>query len=230
MARRKTNRKKADETLVDIVEVKDNAQSFVDQNQRLIFGLGIGLIVLVGGYFFYQNLYKAPKEKEAMEQMFKAQEQFERDSFALALTNPGGGYVGFLDIIDSYGGTKAANLSNYYAGVSYLNLGQFDAALDYMKSFSPAGQVGPVMKFGVLGDIYSELDQMDSAMSNYKKAINSGENEVLTAYYLKKLGMLHEKNGNMAEARSSYEQVKADFPNSPYASDIDKYITRVAGQ
>jgi len=230
MARRKTNRKKADETLVDIVEVKDNAQSFVDQNQRLIFGLGIGLIVLVGGYFFYQNLYKAPKEKEAMEQMFKAQEQFERDSFALALTNPGGGYVGFLDIIDSYSGTKAANLSNYYAGVSYLNLGQFDAALDYMKSFSPAGQVGPVMKFGVLGDIYSELDQMDSAMSNYKKAINSGENEVLTAYYLKKLGMLHEKNGNMAEARSSYEQVKADFPNSPYASDIDKYITRVAGQ
>lgn len=230
MARRKTNRKKADETLVDIVEVKDNAQSFVDRNQRLIFGLGIGLIVLVGGYFFYQNLYKAPKEKEAMEQMFKAQEQFERDSFALALTNPGGGYVGFLDIIDSYSGTKAANLSSYYAGVSYLNLGQFDAALDYMKSFSPAGQVGPVMKFGVLGDIYSELDQMDSAMSNYKKAINSGDNEVLTAYYLKKLGMLHEKNGNMAEAKSSYEQVKADFPNSPYASDIDKYITRVAGQ
>ncbi len=230
MARRKTNRKKADETLVDIVEVKDNAQSFVDQNQRLIFGLGIGLIVLVGGYFFYQNLYKAPKEKEAMEQMFKAQEQFERDSFALALTNPGGGYVGFLDIIDSYGGTKAANLSNYYAGVSYLNLGQFDAALDYMKSFSPAGQVGPVMKFGVLGDIYSELDQMDSAMSNYKKAISSGENEVLTAYYLKKLGMLHEKNGNLADAKSSYEQVKTDFPNSPYASDIDKYITRVAGK
>lgn len=230
MARRKTNRKKADETLVDIVEVKDNAQSFVDQNQRLLFGLGIGLIVLVGGYFFYQNLYKAPKEKEAMEQMFKAQEQFERDSFALALTNPGGGYVGFLDIIDSYSGTKAANLSNYYAGVSYLNLGQFDAALDYMKSFSPAGQVGPVMKYGVLGDIYSELDQMDSAMSNYKKAINSGENEVLTAYYLKKLGMLHEKNGNLADAKSSYEQVKTDFPNSPYASDIDKYITRVAGK
>jgi TolA-binding protein len=71
---------------------------------------------------------------------------------------------------------------------------------------------------------------MDSAMSNYKKAINSGENEVLTAYYLKKLGMLYEKNGNLAEAKSSYEQVKADFPNSPYASDIDKYITRVAGQ
>lgn len=230
MARRKTNRKKADETLVDIVEVKDQAQGFIEKNQRLVFGLGIAFILLVGGYLFYQNLYKAPREKEAMEQMFKAQEQFERDSFALALTNPGGGYVGFLDIIDSYGGTKAANLANYYAGVSYLNLGQFDAALDYMKSFSPDGKVGPVMKFGVLGDIQSELNQMDDAMSNYKKAINAGDNEVLAAYYLKKLGMLYEKNGNLADAKSSYERVKSEFPDSPYATDIDKYITRVAAK
>ncbi|MEZ5043570.1 MAG: tetratricopeptide repeat protein [Saprospiraceae bacterium] len=230
MARRKTNRKKADETLVDIVEVKDQAQGFVEENQRLIFGLGIGLILLVGGYFFYHNLYKAPREKEAMEQMFKAQEQFERDSFALALTNPGGGYVGFLDIIDSYGGTKAANLANYYAGVAYLNLGQFDASLDYMKSFSPDGKIGPVMKHGVLGDIYSELNQMDNAISSYKKAISGGENEVLTAYYLKKLGMLYEKNGNLADAKSSYQKVKSAYPESPYATDIDKYITRVTGQ
>lgn len=228
MARRKKNRKKADETLVDIVEVKDQAQGFVEKNQQLIFGLGIAFIILAGGYLFYQNLYKAPREKEAMEQMFKAQEQFERDSFALALTNPGGGYVGFLDIIDSYGGTKAANLASYYAGVAYLNLGQFDAALDYMKSFSPGGRVGPVMKFGVLGDIYSELNQIDNAESSYRKAINAGDNEVLTAYYLKKLGMLQEKNGNLADAKSSYERVKFEYPNSPYASDIDKYITRVA--
>jgi len=230
MARRKTNRKKADETLVDIVEVKDQAQSFIDKNQRAVFGLGIAFILLMGGYLFYQNLYKAPREKEAMEQMFKAQEQFERDSFALALTNPGGGYVGFLDIIDSYGGTKASNVANYYAGVSYLNLGQFDAALDYMKSFSPDGKIGPVMKFGVMGDIYSELNQMDDAMSNYKKAVSAGDNEVLAAYYLKKLGMLYEKNGNLADARSSYERVKFDFPDSPYAADIDKYITRVAAK
>ena len=52
MARRKTNRKKADETLVDIVEVKDNAQSFVDQNQRLIFGLGIGFNCSSGRILF----------------------------------------------------------------------------------------------------------------------------------------------------------------------------------
>ena len=50
MARRKKNRKKADETLVDIVEVKDQAQGFVEKNQQLIFGFGIAFIILAGGY------------------------------------------------------------------------------------------------------------------------------------------------------------------------------------
>jgi hypothetical protein len=52
--------------------------------------------------------------------MMLAQQQFEKDSFQLALTNPGGGYSGFLDIIDSYSGTKTANLAKYYAGICYL--------------------------------------------------------------------------------------------------------------
>ena len=102
MARRKRNQKKADETLVDIVEVRDSAQSFVDNNQQLIFGALVALVLAIGGVFAYNNFYMKPRQVEAEEQMFRAQEQFEQDSFALALTNPGGGYMGFLDIVDSY--------------------------------------------------------------------------------------------------------------------------------
>lgn len=228
MARRIKNRKKADETLVDIVEVREQAQGFFEKNQRLLFGLGIALIAIFGGLIIYQNFYKAPREAEAIDQMNLAQYQFERDSFAQALTNPGVGSSGFLDIIDNYGGTKAANLALYYAGISYLNLGQFDAAVDYLEDFSSGGEIMPVMKFGALGDAYSELDQMDKAMSNYKKAVSQSDNDVLTSYYLKKLGMLQEKQGDLDAARESYERIKSDFPDSPYASDIDKYLTRVA--
>jgi hypothetical protein len=39
MARRKKNQKKSDETLVDIVEVRDQAQSFMDKNRNLVFGI-----------------------------------------------------------------------------------------------------------------------------------------------------------------------------------------------
>lgn len=230
MARRKRNQKKADETLVDIVEVKDQAQSFIDGNQNLIFGGLAALVLVIGGLFAYNNFYKAPRQQEAMEQMYQAQVQFERDSFALALTKPGSGYLGFLDIIDTYGSTEAGNLALYYAGISYLNLGQFDAAIDYLEDYSPSGEITPTMKLGALGDAYSELNDFDKAMSYYKRAVSAGDNEVLASYYMKKVGLLHEKNGNFSEAKAAYEELKSKFPTSPYGLDIDKYITRVAAK
>ncbi|MEN0002791.1 MAG: tetratricopeptide repeat protein [Bacteroidota bacterium] len=227
MARRKKSNKKADETLVDIIEVRDNAQNFFERNQTLVFGVLTAAVLLVGGIFAYNNFYKAPQAEEAVEQMMQAQYQFERDSFALALTNPGGGALGFLDIIESYGGTPSGNIAKYYAGVSYLNIGEYEAAIDLLNGFSPSGDITPIMKNGVLGDAYSELGDYDEAFRYYQKAVNAGDNEVLTTYYLKKLGLLHERNGEFAEAKEAYERIKNEFPTTTEGAQIDKYISRV---
>ncbi len=224
MAKRKQAEK--DEILIDVVEVREGAQDFFEKYRNFILG-GIGALVLVVvGLFAYNQFYKKPKQQEAVEQMFQAQVQFERDSFTLALTNPGGGYSGFLDIIDNYKGTPAANLALYYAGVSYLRLGQYEAAVDYLKDFNAKGELMPIMKNGALGDAYSELNDLDQAMKYYEKAVKAGNNELLTPYYLKKVAMLHEKNGNPEEALKAYERIKNEYPNSPDARDIDKYIVR----
>ncbi len=228
MARRK--QKKQDETLVDIVEVRDSAQDYFEQNQLKVLGaLGI-IVVIIGGLFAYNSLYKGPRNDRAMDEMFQAQFQFERDSFALALDNPGGGYDGFLDIIDNYRGTKAANLAQYYAGVSYLHLGRYDAAVDYLESFNPKGQLAPVMKYGALGDAYSETGDMAKAESMYKKAASTNENEYLTSYYLRKLGLLYEHQGNYAEALKQYNEIKEKYPNSAAGRDIDKFVARVSNK
>jgi len=227
MATRKKSSKKADETLVDIVEVKAQAEDFFERYRYHILGVVGGLVLIIGGLFAYNNLYKGPKQVEAAEQMHQAQMQFERDSFVLALTNPGGGYQGFLDIIENYKGTKAANISKYYVGVSYLNLSQYDAAIDYLKDFKPSGQVLPIMKFGALGDAYSEKEDFKQAMGFYKKAAATHPNEALTPYYLKKIGLLHEREANWAEAEKAYRQIKDKYPDSPDGRDIEKYIIRV---
>ena len=230
MARRKRNQKKADETLVDIVEDMDSAQSFVDNNQQLIFGALVALVLAIGGVFAYNNFFKKPRQAEAEEQMFRAQEQFEQDSFALALANPGGGYMGLLDIIDNYGGTAAGNSAKYYAGISYLNLGKYEAAVDYLQQFKAKGSITPIMKYGAMGDAYSELQDFDSAMKYYKKAVSESENDFLTPYYLKKVGLLNERNGNFAEAQKAYQEILDNYPDSPIGRDIEKYITRVAAK
>ncbi|MBE2208697.1 MAG: tetratricopeptide repeat protein [Saprospiraceae bacterium] len=226
MATRKKSSAKADDTLVDIVEVKEQAEDFFERYRFVILGAVGALVLAVGGFFAYTNFYKIPKQQEAVEQMYQAQIQFERDSFTQALTNPGGGYQGFLDISENYKGTDAANLALYYAGISYLNLGQYDAAIDYLKSYKPAGDVIPAMKFGALGDAYSEKNDFGQAMSYYKKAASTGVNEAITPYYLKKIGMLHERNSEWDQAIKVYQEIKDKYPTSPDGRDIDKYLIR----
>ena len=228
MARRKRNQKKTDETIVDIVEVRDQAQGFIDKNQNLIFGGLTAIVLLIGGFFAYNYLYMGPRQQAAVEQMQEAQAQFERDSFASALSGPGGGFMGFLDIIDEYSGTKAANTAKYYAGISYLNLGQYQEAVRFLDSYKPKDSITPIMKYGALGDAYGELNDFEGAMIMYNKAVNKGENEMLTPYYLKKVGLLHERNGDFAGAKEAYERIKSEYPNAPDSRDIDKFISRVA--
>ncbi len=229
MARRR-NKKKKEETLVDLVEARDQAQSFVEKNQTAIFGGLVAFVLIIGGLFAYTYMYKAPRELESQEQMRQAQFQFERDSFALALTNPGGGYGGFLDIIDNYGGTKAANLANYYAGISYLNLGQYEAAISYLEDFKASDSVLPITKYGAMAAAYGEFQDFDNAIKYYNKAISAGNNEFLIAYYHKNIGLLYEKQGNFAESKKHFEEIKTNFPNSSESNDIDKFIARVAAK
>ncbi|MEM9887357.1 MAG: tetratricopeptide repeat protein [Bacteroidota bacterium] len=230
MARRKRGsraQKKQQDTLVDIVEARDQAQGFVEANQSVIIGALAIVILLIGGIFAYKNFYQKPRQQEAVAQMFQAELQFEQDSFVQALTNPGGGYSGFLDIIDEYSGTPAANVAKYYAGISYLQLGQFDAAISFLEEYKANDQITPITKFGALGDAYAEKGDLDKALSLYQKAANSEDNDILTPYYLKKIGMLNEKQGNLADAKSAYEKIKNEYPTSIDGSDIDKYIERV---
>ncbi|MEM1216287.1 MAG: tetratricopeptide repeat protein, partial [Bacteroidota bacterium] len=147
----------------------------------------------VGGYLLYRQLVLQPKEKEAVQQMAQAQMQFERDSFAQALTNPAAGFPGFAELADEFSGTKAGNLSLYYAGICCLQLGQFDAAIDYLEDFSPSGDITPATKAGALGDAYSEKGDFDQALSLYNKAAGASSNTLLKAVYLKKYGMLSER-------------------------------------
>ncbi|MFT4663549.1 MAG: tetratricopeptide (TPR) repeat protein [Polaribacter sp.] len=228
MAIKRKKNKQQEETLVDIVEARDNAQGFLETNQMNIMGGLLALIVVVGGFLAYKHLYKTPREKQASSQLSQAQLQFEKDSFALALSNPGNGALGFEAIIESYGGTKAANIAKYYAGASYLHLGQYDAAIDYLQDFSPKGAVLAAPTQSMIGDAYAEKGDLASAAAYYKKALSAAKgNGFLSPMYLKKIGLLAEKNQDWKAAADAYNKIKSNFPTSIDGSDIDKFIARV---
>ncbi|PHI18735.1 hypothetical protein CEQ90_16400 [Lewinellaceae bacterium SD302] len=214
-----------DDLLVDVVEVRDQAASFFEENRNLILGIAIGLAAIIAGILIYNTLVVKPRNGQAIEQMQRAQVQFERDSFQLALANPGGGYPGFLEVIDQYGSTPAGNLARYYAGISYLNLGSYDAAADYLGQFDAETDLMATMKAGALGDIQSEKSDFDAAISSYRKAVDqAGDNYLLAGYYLNKLGLLLRNQGRNEEALDAFKRLKQDFGQSPAAAEADKYI------
>ena len=228
MSRRERRaQKREEETLVDLTEVRDNAQDFLESNQKLIMGVATAIILLFGGYLAYQNFIRKPKMKQVKEEIYHAERQFLQDSFALALTNPGGGQLGFLDIIDQYGGTPTGNTAKYYAGVSYLQLGQYEKAIEYLNMCKPTGDLLPALKFGSLGDAYSELNEFDKAISSYKKAVTADGNDALKSYYLKKLGLLSEHQGDSSSALKAFKEIRDKHGDSPEAENIEKYIARL---
>ena len=224
-------RKVAQEEAVVTQPVQETSAPFwVTYQKQIIYAAG-AVIVLFIGWWGYKVLVVEPKQKEAIDSMWQAQMQFDRDSFKLALDNPGGGADGFLAIIDKYSGTKAGNAANYYAAVCYLQSSDFDNAIKYMEDYDADGDLFPIMKYGVLGDCYSEKQDYAKALSLYEKAVDAGNNDVLASVYLKKLGMLNEKQGNKEASVKAFERLRRDFPNPSSADwrDVEKYIYKNGG-
>ena len=225
MAKQSIEKVNKDDVLVDVAAVTKDAQHWLEVYKKpILYGI-IGLVVVVGGWYAWKS-YVESNQKKAVTAMWKAEQLFERDSFSVALNNPGGGYEGFLGIASKYGSTPAGNLAHYYAGVCYLNMGKFDEAIKQLEDFSPSGEVSPTMKYGALGDAYSEKQDFAKALKLYKEAANSGGIEDMKAMYLKRYGMLSEKQNDPSSALDAYKEVKSKYAQTADARDIEKFIAR----
>lgn len=213
--------------IIDISHVTEQAHDFYAKHQKTILGILFGVVLLVGGYVSYKFLYIAPKEKSAIEAMYQAENMFAKDSFAAALTNPGGGFDGFEAIIDNYSGTRTANTAKYYAGICNLNMGKFQEAIDYLEDYDACDDITPAMKFGALGDAYSETGDLEKAEKLYEKASSVTKSEFLTPLYLNKLALLNFKNGKNEEALKHFQRIKDEFPLSTEARDAEKFVIRL---
>jgi tetratricopeptide (TPR) repeat protein len=229
MSKRK-NESQADDQVVDAVEVKGSnvleRPNFLEANQKMITYILGGILGLATLWTAWKYLYKEPQEKDALNAMFKAETLFSQDSFAIALESKNNAYEGFLSIIDNYGSTKAGNLAKYYAGVSYLNLGKFDDAINYLEDYSAGDEVTASMKAGGLGDAYSEKGDKEKALSFYSKAAEI-DNDLIKPYYLNKLALFSHQEGKKDEAIKHLKELIEKYPDSPEGRSAEQLIARI---
>lgn len=217
--------KRSDDKMVAVEEALSKTELFIEKNQKIITIIVGIIVVLVLAYFGYRKFYISPLDKEAKSQMFMAEMYFEKDSLDKALYGDGN-YLGFLDIIEDYGSTQAGNLASYYAGIIFLQKGQFNDAIDYLSSFESSDQIIGPMALGAIGDSYMELGEPETAVNYYLKAANAHLNDFVTPLYLMKAAWTYEELGEFSKALRIYERIKSDFPRSEESRDIDKYIEK----
>jgi tetratricopeptide (TPR) repeat protein len=204
------------------------AKDFWTRNSKVILGIGTVLLLLVGGYFVYKNYFKDPKEEKGAEALFKAEEYFRIDSLRLAL-NGDGQNLGFLQIINRYSGTKAADLASYYAGVSYLKLEDNQNAVKYLKKFSTDARQVQQRAYKLLGDTYADLGNYKEALDYYKKAARHFEEDKTgSAEALFLAASLAEwKLKDQKEAIELYKELKEKYPDTREGNEVDKYLAKL---
>ncbi|MEA3317345.1 MAG: tetratricopeptide repeat protein [Bacteroidota bacterium] len=186
-----TRKDASPEQLENVENALSKTERYIEDNQKSLTIIVFAIALIVGGYFAYQKFYLQPKENEAHAQMFVAEQYFAQDSFNLAI-NGDGNYLGFVDIVDEFGMTKSANLANYYIGISYLKLGQYEDAIEYLKQFESNDKLIAPIAYGAIGDAYLELDKKDEALDFYEKAVYVSENDFTTPIYLMKVAFVNE--------------------------------------
>lgn len=216
---------KTDDQFAQVESALTKTEQYIEDNQAKLMRIVAAVIAIIALYVGYQNLYLLPLEEEAASEMFSAEIYFAKDSFNLAL-NGDGQFLGFIDIVNDYSSTKQGKLANYYAGISYLHLKDFDNAIDYLKDFSSDDIILSSLALGSIGDCYLELNDADMALNFYKKAINNSDNSFTTAKYLMKEALIMENNSDFEKALAIYLNIKDNYKDSREAQNIEKYIFR----
>jgi len=226
---KKSVKDQSDAGFQGIEQALTKTERFIEDNQKnLSYGV-LAIVALVLIFILFQRFYVEPRENDAASELFMAEKFFERDSFAIAL-NGYGTYPGFLQIIEDYSNTKSANLAKYYAGICYLNLGDYENAIEYLNKFKTDDLLIGSAKYASLGDAYSERAEYEMAVRQYLTGAEKFMNNFSTPVLLKKAGLIYEELHNYEEAFKIYSRILKDYPTTQEGQEMNKYIERVRGE
>jgi predicted negative regulator of RcsB-dependent stress response len=204
------------------------AKGFWEKYSKPLMIVSVLLIVVIGGWYGYQQFIVKPKEEKAVEASFRAEEYFRMDSLKLAL-NGDGQNLGFEKIADKFSGTKTGEMASLYAGTCHLRLNNFEKAVKYLKDFSSSSELVQARAYKLLGDAYAELGKNEDALSSYKKAAREfAKDEANSPDYLFTAAYFADRvMKNKEEAIKLYKELKEKFPRSQQAVDADNYLAQL---
>ena len=230
MAKKETKKSDQNELIENpevIAEKIVPGEDFLKSNSKILAGVLAVAVVLIGGILFFQYNTQQQNEK-AQAEMFQAVYFFEQDSVDFAL-NGDGINKGFLNIIESYPRTDAANLAHFYTGSIYLSQKKFEDALTHLEEFSSDDYLVQAKAHSLVGDANLELGKTEEAIAQYTKAARTNENKFMSPKYLAKLAVAQEEAGKIEEAIKTYTEIEEKYYESFEFAAARKHKARLEG-
>ena len=222
MAKKKEQFAKQDEQLQEVNEALTGAGKWIEDNANLISWIVVGVAVVVMAIIAINQYVIKPKAQEASNENAKAVVYFMAGDYDKALLGDDAECIGFEAIADEYH-NQQGELAALYAGICHFEKGEYEEAAKYLKKFSADDlNIDPATK-QLLGDAYVELGEYGKAAKAFESAAQSG-NELIAPMSLKKAGIVYLHEGQNAKALKAFKTIKADYPSSSEAQDIDKFI------
>lgn len=231
MTKKKKSTESHDHDLLEspeaLAEQFSRTEQFIEKNKTAVsIVAGIVLVAIVG--YLFSNYYISGRNENAQRDMFQAVYYFESDSLGKALNGDGNNF-GFIEIIEEYPMTDAGNMANYYAGATYLKLGDFDNAIRYLSDFSADDYIIQARAYSLTGDAHMELGNYEEASSLYEKAANYNANKQFSPVYFRKAAVANEKAGDLASAIENYQIIVDDYYQSLEYQEAVKHLARLKG-
>lgn len=215
-------------------ETANKSEEWIEKNSKPLFYGLVTIAALILVYLAYTKFVAEPTERDASNNLAYPRVLFEKAStsagvkadslYNLALVGGVDGKYGFTDIASMYGGTKAGNLANYYAGISYLKMKKYEKAIEYLSDFSSDDELLGPTALGAIGDAFADINQPKDALTYYEKAANKKDNQFTSPLFLFKAAQIAMDLKEYSKAEKLYATIKEKYANTDQGRDIEKYI------
>ena len=219
----KKNQTVEDQNLENVQEVLNTTSAWIEKNQSKLTWAITAIVVVVVGVLALNTYVIKPKAVEVSNENAKAVTYFMQGDWEKALNGDDAECIGFQAIADDYKCYQGGKLAALYAGVCYYQLGQYEDAAAYLSKFSADDLTIEPAALQLLGDAYVQMEEYGKAVKAFEAAAKSS-NDLIAPMSLKKAGLVYLELGNKAAAKKAFETIKAEYPASTEAQDIEKYI------
>jgi predicted negative regulator of RcsB-dependent stress response len=213
--------KEQDEITTSLQRVTEIAYA----RKKELIGAGIALLVIIVAAFGW-SAYSSNRNAAAQTQLSQAINAYndpnikdDKERFQKTLTAAQKTY-------DAYPSLSAGKIAQYYLALSQEGLGDTAKATDNLQKVVQSGDanISGVAKFALAG-LYKKHGDAQKATDLYKEIYDKGGYSKSAAVF--ELAKLSEANNKLDEAKTYYQKIVSEFPESPFRQDADQALKRL---